>query len=49
MTLSSADMFVLLLALISLNTVLVLAFRRVYVLEKQVLKARRELKALKSW
>ena len=47
MTLSTGDMFAVLLALISLNTVLVLAFRRIAVLEKQTIKLRRELKALK--
>jgi hypothetical protein len=40
-------MIAVLIALVALNTVLVLAFRRVYVLEKQVLKLRREVKALK--
>lgn len=44
MILSNGDMFALLIALIGLNTVLVLAFRRVAVLEKQVIKLRRELR-----
>jgi hypothetical protein len=44
MVLSNGDMFALLIALFTLNTVLVLAFRRVAVLEKQVIKLRRELR-----
>lgn len=42
MLLSTGDMFALLIALFGLNTVLILAFRRVAVLEKQVIKLRRE-------
>ena len=44
MTLSTGDVFALLLALISLNTILVLAFRRIAVLEKQAIKLRRQIK-----
>ena len=47
MQLSNGDMFALLIALGGLNTVLVLAFRRVYVLEKQVMALRRKIKAMK--
>ena len=47
MVLSTGDAFALLLALIALNSVLVLAFRRIAVLEKQTIKLRRELKSLK--
>jgi len=36
MTLSSSDMFALLIALLSVNIVLVIAFRRVYVLERRL-------------
>jgi hypothetical protein len=44
MELSTGDMFAVTLALVAVNTVLVLAFRRIYVLEKQVIKLRRELR-----
>jgi hypothetical protein len=44
MMLSTGDMFAVMLALVAVNTVLVLAFRRIYVLEKQVIKLRRELR-----
>ena len=36
MTLSTSDMFALLIALLSVNIVLVIAFRRVYVLERRL-------------
>lgn len=49
MHISDTDLLAMLIALVALNTVLVLAFRRIYVLEKQVIKYRREIKALKSW
>lgn len=49
MFISTSDLLAVLIALIAVNTVLILAFRRVYELEKQVLKLRRENKALKSW
>ena len=42
MYLQTSDVFAIILALFAVNVVLVLAFRRVYVLEKQVLKLRRE-------
>jgi hypothetical protein len=38
------DIFALSIALFAVNVVLVLAFRRVYVLEKQLTKVRRELR-----
>jgi hypothetical protein len=38
------DIFALSVALFAVNVVLVLAFRRVYVLEKQLTKVRRELR-----
>lgn len=44
MLLSTGDLLATILALVSLNTVLVLAFRRIYILEKQTLKLRRELR-----
>lgn len=44
MVLSHGDMFALLIALFGVNVVLILAFRRVAVLEKQVIKLRRELR-----
>lgn len=49
MFLSTGDLLAVLIALVAVNTVLILAFRRVYELEKQVLKLRRELKAYKQW
>ena len=36
MTLSTSDMFALLIALLSVNMVLLVAFRRVYVLERRL-------------
>jgi hypothetical protein len=36
MTLTAGDMFALLIALVSLNVVLLVAFRRVYVLERRL-------------
>ena len=44
MYLSTADLFALTLALFSAVSVLTLAFRRIYVLEKQAIKYRRELR-----
>lgn len=41
MYLSTGDMFVIILALILANTMLVIAFRRVYVLEKEASRLRR--------
>jgi len=42
------DIFALSIALFAVNVVLVLAFRRVYVLEKQLTKVRRELRQAKA-
>jgi len=42
------DIFALSTALFAVNVVLVLAFRRVAVLEKQLTKTRRELRQAKS-
>ena len=36
MTLSTGDMFALMIALLSVNMVLVIVFRRVYVLERRL-------------
>lgn len=36
MTLSASDLFALLIALLSVNTLLIVAFRRVYVLERRL-------------
>jgi hypothetical protein len=36
MVLSTSDMLALLIALLSVNTVLIVAFRRVYVLERRL-------------
>lgn len=47
MYLQTSDVFALTLALFAVNVVLVLAFRRVYVLEKQVIKLRRQLREAK--
>jgi hypothetical protein len=44
MLLSTGDLFALVIALFAVNIVIVLAFRRIYVLEKQVIKLRRELR-----
>lgn len=46
MYLQTSDLFALLIALFGVNVVLVLAFRRVAILEKQVLTLRRKIKAL---
>lgn len=40
MTLSTSDLFALMIALTSVNVILVLAFRRIYVLEKRLAKLR---------
>ena len=48
MVLSDTDLLAVLIALVAANTVLVLAFRRVYVLEKQVIKLRHTLSSAKS-
>lgn len=48
MVLTTGDLFALVIALFGVNVVMVLAFRRVYVLEKQVLKLRRELRGVRS-
>jgi len=45
MYLQVSDLFAITLALFAVNTVLVLAFRRIYLLEKQVLKLRRQARA----
>jgi hypothetical protein len=47
MYLQTSDLFALTIALFAVNVVLVLAFRRVYVLEKQVTKLRRQLREVK--
>jgi hypothetical protein len=47
MYLQTSDVFALTLALFAVNVVLVLAFRRVYVLEKQVIKLRRQIREAK--
>jgi hypothetical protein len=47
MYLQTSDVFALTLALFAVNVVLVLAFRRVYVLEKQVNKLRRQIREAK--
>jgi hypothetical protein len=47
MYLQTSDVFALTLALFAVNVVLVLAFRRVYVLEKQVNKLRRQVREAK--
>jgi len=44
MYLSSGDLFALAIALFASTSVLTLAFRRIYVLEKQAIKYRRELR-----
>jgi len=44
MYLSTSDLFALTLALFASVSVLTLAFRRIYVLEKQAIKYRRELR-----
>ena len=43
-TLSPNDLFAVMLALFASTSALTLAFRRIYVLEKQVLKLRRAAK-----
>jgi DICT domain-containing protein len=45
MYLSAGDMFAVVLALILLNTALIIAFRRVYVLEKEASRLRRVARA----
>jgi hypothetical protein len=47
MYLQTSDLFALIIALFAVNTVLVLSFRRVAVLEKQVIKLRRQLREAK--
>ena len=47
MYLQTSDVFALTLALFAVNVVLVLAFRRVYVLEKQIIKLRRQIREAK--
>jgi len=44
MYLQTSDVFALTIALFAVNVVLVLAFRRVYILERQVIKLRRQVK-----
>lgn len=46
MVLQTSDLFALIIALFGVNVVLVLAFRRIAVLEKQVLTLRRKIKVL---
>lgn len=41
MYLSTGDMFAVILALVLVNTMLIVAFRRVYVLEKEATRQRR--------
>lgn len=45
MVISDTDLLAVIIALVAMNTVLVLAFRRIYVLEKQVIGLRRKIKA----
>lgn len=47
MYLQTSDVFAVTLALFAVNIVLVLAFRRVYVLEKQLVKLRRQIREAK--
>ena len=47
MYLQTSDVFAITLALFAVNVVLVLAFRRVYVLEKQIVKLRRQIREAK--
>jgi predicted ferric reductase len=44
MTLSTSDMFAVMIALLSVNMVLLIAFRRVYVLERRLTGYKRELR-----
>jgi hypothetical protein len=44
MYLSTGDLFALAIALFASTSVLTLAFRRIYVLEKQAIKYRKELR-----
>lgn len=44
MYLAGGDLFALVIALFGASSVITLAFRRIYVLEKQVIKYRRELR-----
>ena len=48
MVLSDTDLLAVIIALVAMNTVLILAFRRVYVLEMQVTKLRHTLSSAKS-
>ena len=47
MYLQTSDVFALAIALFAVNVVLVLAFRRIFVLEKQVVKLRRQVREAK--
>ena len=47
MYLQTSDVFAITLALFAVNVVLVLSFRRVYVLEKQIVKLRRQIREAK--
>jgi hypothetical protein len=47
MYLQTSDVFAITLALFAVNVVLVLSFRRVYVLEKQLVKLRRQIREAK--
>jgi hypothetical protein len=47
MYLQTSDVFAITLALFAVNVVLVLAFRRIYVLEKQIIKLRRQIRGVK--
>ena len=47
MYLQMSDVFAITLALFAVNVVLVIAFRRVYVLEKQASELRRQIRATK--
>jgi hypothetical protein len=47
MYLQTSDVFAITLALFAVNVVLVLAFRRIYVLEKQIIKLRRQIREVK--
>lgn len=47
MYLQTSDVFAITLALFAVNVVLVLAFRRIYVLDRQVIKLRRQIREAK--
>ena len=47
MYLQTSDVFAITLALFAVNVVLILSFRRVYVLEKQIVKLRRQIREAK--